>query len=491
MPDDKNLGMDTGVTEDTTTVGGKIHSVETIMYSASDVSTQTTVVDGVGQRLTLNIENIRGGGGQRRVSLFCPFWIVNTTEHSLRYKQEKGKSYVCGTVSKGRDGSSPVDGSNRNYRARHKMQSSRRLAVSKSYSDVNSVLQAPMNLQTIFAGTPGALATAPGRSDLNSQALAELIDHDMCLEKLSELAFMFNFPDDGSQMLSTQLYDGTGQLNYMSEWSRGIGLESVGISQVVGIPCKDGRMLELVATVNVAPGILSAYTKIVRFFPRYVLFNRLERPIRLWQDSSTIRPLSEDRATASNPFDISKESRKWRYSFEDKHSENKINQYESLFGRSSTIDDRVELLYGQHSRQIQPIPEGTLAHRNAFYINTVEPSGIIPFSLPDSRVERQLRIDLGGSWNLTASFSADLPGEINLAVTRATDLRLLNHVATRAAPKYKIIIPPPDDDSGAWDGELGVFFETEWGSEKDRKIVVKGKTVVVVVIIVVVEAAAE
>ena len=63
-------------------VDGKVHSVETMTYSANDVATETSVVDGVGQRLTLSIENTRGGGGQRRVSLFCPFWIVNTTEHA-------------------------------------------------------------------------------------------------------------------------------------------------------------------------------------------------------------------------------------------------------------------------------------------------------------------------------------------------------------------------------------------------------------------------
>ena len=68
-------------------------------------------------------------------------------------------------------------------------------------------------------------------------------------------------------------------------------------------------MLEISVTVNVAPGILSGYTNIVRFFPRYVLFNRLERPIRLWQDSSIVRPVSEDRAAASNMLEVGKESR--------------------------------------------------------------------------------------------------------------------------------------------------------------------------------------
>jgi hypothetical protein len=49
----------------------------------------------------------------------------------------------------------------------------------------------------------------------------------------------------------------------------------------------------------------------------------------------------------------------------------------------------------------------------------------------------------------------------------------LKHVSTRAAPKYKIVLPPPDDNSiGEWDGELGIFFETDWGG--DRTIIVKG-----------------
>ncbi|KAL3925213.1 MAG: hypothetical protein SGILL_000560 [Bacillariaceae sp.] len=174
-------------------------------------------------------------------------------------------------------------------------------------------------------------------------------------------------------------------------------------------------------------------------------------------------------------MEVTKEARKWRYEFEDKHFEGKINQYESLFGRSSTIDDRVELWSGQNSHRAQPIPEGTMAHRSAFYITSVGPSELAPFSLPDTRAEHQLRIDFGGLWNITASFASESPGEHNLAVSRTMDLRMLNHVATRAAPKYKIILPPPDEAGLAvWDGELGVFFETEWGSKTDRKIVVKG-----------------
>ena len=87
-----------------------------IGFGLSGIATETTVVDSVGQRLVLRIDNYLGGGGQRRVTIYCPFWIVNTTEHALKYRQEGKGSYVSGTVSEGRDGSRPVDGSDRNAR---------------------------------------------------------------------------------------------------------------------------------------------------------------------------------------------------------------------------------------------------------------------------------------------------------------------------------------------------------------------------------------
>ena len=228
--------------------------------------------------------------------------------------------------------------------------------------------------------------------------------------------------------------------------------------------CKDGRLLEMSVAVSVAPGFLSSYTKIVRFLPRYVVFNRLERPVRLWQDSSIFRSVGEDRTIAAEENDSAKEIRKWRYQHEEKlqNIRDKINQYESLYGRPAVVDERPI-----------PIPEGTTAHHSALYITTIGSSELLPFYLPDSRGERQLRIDTGGTHNVTASFASDFPGEHTLKLTKAVDLRLLSHVSTRAAPKYKIVLPPPNIVGGnAWDGELGVYFETDWGG--DNRIIVKG-----------------
>lgn len=225
-------------------VGGKVHAIEGVTYSAADISDETTVVDSVGQRLNLRIENVRGGGGQRRISLYCPFWIVNTTEHALRYKEDKEKRYVCGTViSPGKDGSKPVDGSNRQYRSRYEMQAKRRNAFSSPplvTDKAPGLDEASMDSETVFAGTHGALATSPGRCALSPENISALIDQDMSLDKLAKIAFMFNFHEDGlgGEQLMIQLYDGLRSYenkypDYTSGWSSGFGLETVGFSQVI------------------------------------------------------------------------------------------------------------------------------------------------------------------------------------------------------------------------------------------------------------------
>ena len=197
-----------------------MYRTDTVMYFPQDVASETTVVDSLGQRLTLNIENIRGGGGQRRITVFSPFWIVNTTEHSLRYKQEKAKSFVSGTISgPDRDGSQPLSGG----RAQANYDSPRRPDEAQ--------------VRTIFSGAAGALASSPGQCDLAPGEVAALIENDLQVAKLSELAFMFNFNDGmlslGQQKICVQLWDGTGVTRYASDWSQGLSLDSVGFSQVV------------------------------------------------------------------------------------------------------------------------------------------------------------------------------------------------------------------------------------------------------------------
>ena len=205
---------------------GKTYRVDSSVFSPDDVSDETTLIDSVGQKITLSIENIRGGGGQRQISVFCPFWIVNTTEHALRYKQENSKTYVSGTVvNPTKDGSVFLSSEQEDGKV---VDPSRVLLVSDSRPPKRGV----------FSGTGGALATRPGHCGLPAEEVVELLDSSLPLDRLAECAFMFNFHDElslgiGNQRLCVQLGDGTGKSQYQSDWSRGLSLDSVGISQVI------------------------------------------------------------------------------------------------------------------------------------------------------------------------------------------------------------------------------------------------------------------
>jgi hypothetical protein len=97
---------------------GKIMS--NIGFGVDTIASEMTVVDNANQRLVLRIDNVLGGGGHRRVTVYCPFWIINTTDHALRYKQEGKSSYVSGTVTEGKNGSLQVDSSDKNKKKKEK-----------------------------------------------------------------------------------------------------------------------------------------------------------------------------------------------------------------------------------------------------------------------------------------------------------------------------------------------------------------------------------
>lgn len=222
---------------------------------------------------------------------------------------------------------------------------------------------------------------------------------------------------------------------------------------MLSLHCKDGRALEIICVVSVAPGFLSNFTKIVRFLPRYLAINLLPYPIRLWQDNSIFLPLSAD--STSGGVSTSR----WRFSrAREKRNESIVNQYEAIWGRETVLDEN----------QNRGIPSGTAAHGSALFIATVMPSEIIPFSLPDSRGERHLRIDLGQPCNLTSSISADIPGDHIIKVRKAVNLRSMPHVSTRSNPQYEVQLPMGDESLA---GELGIWFETEWG--ESRSFIVK------------------
>ncbi|GAX12581.1 hypothetical protein FisN_13Lh037 [Fistulifera solaris] len=418
---------------------GKTYRVDSSSYSPEDVADGATVVDSLGQKLRLQIENIRGGGGQRRISVYCPFWVVNTTELPLRYKQENSKLFVSGTVhSPNRDGS--------------KLMSNIGYGRSGSNTQSAALTDDIKEKRPLFAGTPGALASISGETGLPKNEIAGLLDAELSLTKLWELAFMFNFPEGlgiAAQRLCIQLKDGTGSLSYQSDWSKGLTLESVGITQFANMHCKDGRFLDVTVVVHLAPGILSSYTRIVRILPRYVFVNMLGCPVRLWQDNSIFHPLSSLSAGAQGET-------KWRLK---QSSSEKNNIYENLWGKEAVLDNDLK----------GKMPLVTTASQSATYIKTLDSSDLAPFVLPDTRGDRVIRFDFGVSYRLTASVSVDVEGESVLPIKRYVDLKTIRHITTRASPEYQVNLAP---NVQGFTGELGVWFESEWGN--NRKLIVKG-----------------
>jgi C2 domain/SHR-binding domain of vacuolar-sorting associated protein 13 len=208
--------------------------------------------------------------------------------------------------------------------------------------------------------------------------------------------------------------------------------------------CKDGRAVELNVVITVAPGVLANYTSIIRIVPRYAIVNNLPYPVRIWQDSSTFSNVGGSELT-------SKKASKWRSSIGD-NDMSRINQYELLWGRPAVLNER----------QTAPAIGGTAARRSALYITTVYPSEIIPFCLPDSRGERQLRIDPGDPWDLSGSISTSKPGDFTLAMKQAVDSTAILHESSRASPHYEVRLPPHGTTS--FDGDLGIWFESDYGA---------------------------
>ena len=195
--------------------------------SADDIANEAIVIDSLGQPLSLSIENVVGGGGQRRVSVFCPFWIINLTEHSLKYRHDASSSFVSGTFNQAlSEFPKLVERSNVNpnpLESKVESQSSTKMPKPNSVASKKG---------TIFSGTKGALARTEYALSLEECSL--LMANEYSLEAMTSLGFMFNFhelPHISQRKICVQLADA----DYCSDWSGGISLESVGVTQTVGM----------------------------------------------------------------------------------------------------------------------------------------------------------------------------------------------------------------------------------------------------------------
>lgn len=135
--------------------------------------------------------------------------------------------------------------------------------------------------KTVFPGCPGRVHSSIAHeihkdSELRHQ-LRELPFHEIV-----DIAYMFNYEDDeehllglGRSRVSVQLDD--------SDWCSSFSLDSVGVNQSLSVDDSKRGILELGFHIKVAPGRLSKYTKIVRFMPRFAIFNNLDVNLKVIQ----------------------------------------------------------------------------------------------------------------------------------------------------------------------------------------------------------------
>ncbi|CAM9798386.1 unnamed protein product, partial [Choristocarpus tenellus] len=107
----------------------------------------------------------------------------------------------------------------------------------------------------------------------------------LCLRDLMAHAFMFNFGESGvlglgERKMCVQVED--------SDWSKPFSMETIGVDQASSAAVRHGAKgtLEVGFNIVVPPGRLGHFTKIVQFWPRFLLVNRLDRALVLEQNST-------------------------------------------------------------------------------------------------------------------------------------------------------------------------------------------------------------
>ncbi|CAN0280339.1 unnamed protein product, partial [Discosporangium mesarthrocarpum] len=115
---------------------------------------------------------------------------------------------------------------------------------------------------------------------------------------------MFNFGEVGvlglgERKLCVQVED--------SEWSKPFSMETVGVNQVLSVRHASKGTLEVGFNIVVPPGRLGQYTKVVQFWPRFLVVNRLGRALVLEQNSTLRRgskKVSQVPAGRGRPFHL-------------------------------------------------------------------------------------------------------------------------------------------------------------------------------------------
>ncbi|EQC39074.1 hypothetical protein SDRG_03282 [Saprolegnia diclina VS20] len=204
--------------------------------------------------LKLKIEHLVGGGGQRAIVLYAPYWLVNYTPYALQYKQETRHYQVAGSAG--------AEDRRRTLDERWMWKSLLRDLHCTSFLTESEQDETCMHVET---AATGELCGCP------SPACAG--------RRSARFATMFSFSsaafDDVSAFANSLCIKCP-----KYTWSKGFSLEALGIDQVVELKNSSG-VIPVSARVSLGPDVFYR-TKCVTFTPRYLVFNQLHAALALY-----------------------------------------------------------------------------------------------------------------------------------------------------------------------------------------------------------------
>lgn len=389
-----------------------IHPRDDDQTASTDVNTHATVVDDVGQKLHICVSSRIGGGGQRHVIVYVPFWMINLTQYSIRYAQEGAREQLpAGTLPASVKVDKPEKAATTGFSVPNSRRPSLSLGqqLSSEHMRRERSLTQPPHEQAAEEIDEASLCSNAFMFNFNVPATSVRTNSSLENSRRSKFALTRKHNASGSHggasathrrrgfaSAASTLFTQSPQLQIQidgSEWSSSFSLDTIGVSQVLSVKHPTKGLIELGFSISFAPGARSGFTKLVRFVPRFIILNRLGHPLKLFQALGLNR--------------------------------------------------------------VEPITE-------------VPPGSSRSFHLPQARAERNLQLQLSGAWEKTPPFPVDVAHDFFLRVPRTVNEP--EAAFSSRGDEYTVQIPASAQYSSNKSFELGLWLETDW---KQRGIVVK------------------
>ncbi|KAJ8600439.1 hypothetical protein CTAYLR_001418 [Chrysophaeum taylorii] len=321
-----------------------IHPPVEDLADHADVDTYATVADEIGQKLDICVSSRIGGGGQRHVIAYVPFWMVNLTQYSIRYAQEGARDQLpAGTVFGGaQELASPSRSSEWSYVPRlaslSKLPGAAGPLAIERLERKGPALQPPheqisQEMDEAFLCSSGFMfnfnmASAPVRanpsssssspessSSARSKSSAAAAAAAAAAAKRKKTATGAHAGRRGLASAATTFFVQSPQVQIQvgdSEWSSSFSLDTIGVSQVLSVKHPKKGLIELGFSISFAPGARSAFTKVALGLNRDELIGEVpsdtSRPFHLPQARAErnlqLKPAGPFEKTPPFPVDV-------------------------------------------------------------------------------------------------------------------------------------------------------------------------------------------